>query len=524
MCHRGGMVFIGTVMIAVLVLFSAGTVRSQTIVRSFDGDTGAGAAPCDAGRTHCGWADMNVGVNGTQVVQVTWQNVRIYDYNGKLLRSTAMETFIRDSGLDPIPPPRNPNAAPDPKAPPIQLGPYEPNVVFDEFIHRWIVTVSGKSDSMLVSTTSDAQGPWKGINLSCLAGGPCLSNDPALHIGYDKNGVYYCGGHVGGGNPNTLAGVAYDCIAVPSAEVEGISRGVAPAHINRANNMPHEVFPVVDHNAKKAPRAPAFFMAKTCDRSVQGGCQNAMRYSFQWIVDTFSWSGPTGTFNAGGEQLVKTAVGSAQNKWLFNKPCCGQLAIIPQAGSDIALRGAESHRFSNLVQHGTHVHGVMSSGPCTSDCGEQGADTHNIAFWVDMDCSRPAACVVSQTAKISGPDVNPEFATIGVDASGNVGITAVSWTPTTDLSILLWTHRASDAPNTIKGPTTVVTGKYPYTCESGKEYANVENPAGVTTALDPADGTKLWASHQWANNAARCVWNTRIFQFQVGDRARSGKK
>lgn len=47
--------------------------KSQTIVRSFDGDTGPGAAVCDAGRTHCGWPDMDVGVNGAQVLQVSHQ-------------------------------------------------------------------------------------------------------------------------------------------------------------------------------------------------------------------------------------------------------------------------------------------------------------------------------------------------------------------------------------------------------------------------------------------------------------------
>jgi len=454
---------------------------------------------------------MNVGVNGKQVVQVTWQNGRVYDYTGKQLRSTPLEIFIADGGLEAIPTPRT--VAPAAKGSSVKLGPYEPTVAFDEFIDRWIVSVTGKSDSLLVSATSDALGPWKGVNLSCLSDGPCLNFDPALRLGFDRNGVYYCGAHPGESNPNTIEGVAYDCFAVPSIEVAAIGQGAVPAHINRTHAMPHEVIPVVDHNRNKAPRAPAYFISKTCDRSVQGGCQNAMHYSFEWIVDSFTWDGPIGTYS---EQLVKTGIGSKENKWLFSKPCCGPQASSPQAGNDkVGLRGAESHRFNNAVQFGAHLHGVMSSGPCASDCGDQGTDTDNIAFWVDMDCSSPAACVVSQTAKISGPDVNPEFSTTGVDASGNVGITAVSWTPTTNLSILLWTHSASDSPNTIHGPMIVIAGTQPYTCELGRTYANVENPAGVITALDPADGAKLWVSHQWANSSARCVWKTRIVQYQI---------
>lgn len=81
--------------LAVCMLCPAVSANSQTIVRSFDGDTGPGAAACDAGRTHCGWPDMNVGVNGQQVVQVTWQNVRVYDYDGKLLRSREIPSLTR---------------------------------------------------------------------------------------------------------------------------------------------------------------------------------------------------------------------------------------------------------------------------------------------------------------------------------------------------------------------------------------------------------------------------------------------
>ena len=103
------------------------TVRSQTIVRSFDGDSGPGAEVCDEGRTHCGWADMSVGVSGKQVVQVTWQNVRVYDYTGKLLRSTSLETFIGDAGLEAIPTPRT--VAPAAKAVSVTLKPSVPSPI-----------------------------------------------------------------------------------------------------------------------------------------------------------------------------------------------------------------------------------------------------------------------------------------------------------------------------------------------------------------------------------------------------------
>jgi hypothetical protein len=309
--------------------------------------------------------------------------------------------------------------------------------------------------------------------------------------------------------------------------VGAITHGTPPAHINRAHNMPVDVLPAVDHNKHKAANAPEFFLNKSCERTPGNACETADNFLFSWVVNTFTWNGPTGTYNDGGaEQMVKTDVGSKQNKWLSNLRCCdptkanpplrNDMMSIPQAGNNtIMLRIGESHRMFNLVQFGSHIQGVLSAGPCTRDCGAQGADTNNVMFWVDLDCTKTSACVVSQTAKISGANFNPEFTTVGIDAKGNVGIVADSSTASTDLSVLLWTHRTTDPPNTFNGPTTIVSGTKPYTCLDAHKIATVGNATGVLTAMDPKDGTKLWTSEQWANDATPCVWNTRIVEYKV---------
>jgi hypothetical protein len=487
------------------VFFSARMAAGQAVVKSFDGDRGPGAAVCDSGVMHCPIPDMDAGANGKVVVQVSWQNVRVYDLNGRLLQSTPMTTFIKSAGLDPVPPDHGRATGP------VVRGPIEPHVVYDEFISRWIVTVTGVSDSMIVSATPDPMGKWSGVNLSCLQGGPCLNTDPAVHVGFDKNGVYYCAGHIGDSNENTIVGVAYDCFAVPSQEVAAIGMGSAPNHINRAHGMPLDIMPAVDHTKHKAPGTPAYFVTKSCTRAVQGGCQNGVNDPFDWVVESFTWNGATGTW---GEQRLKTDVGSMGSKWLYNKPCCGAVGSSPQAGSEIMLRGVESHRLANVVQAGSHVEGVMGSGPCTKDCGAQGVDKENVLLWFDLDCAKPTACVVSQTAKISG-GFNPTYATVGIDATGSTGIVAESWTPGTNLSVLLWTRRRSDPPNTFQGPQTVVAGTHPYTCDNSHGFATIGNAAGIMTALDPVDGTKLWTTEQWGNDAARCVWNTRIIEYRI---------
>ncbi len=491
-----------------LLMALVGACVAQT-VESFDGDSGIPWTECKMETNRC-WRqpEMDVSVDGKHVVQVTRQNMNVYDYAGKLQRSSTMIDVIRAAGLDPMPPVQ----------PNFRGGnsPFEPHVVFDEFIQRWIITVTCLSDCVLVSATADPLGTWKGVYLSCLQSGPCLNYDPGMKLGYDRNGVYVCGAHINDDDPNTAPKTGYDCFAVPSAEVRAIGEGKEPAHLNRRHNLPIDVVPAIDHNPRKAANAAAFFVAKSCRRDAVNACMINQDLAFDWLVDTFTWKGTTGSYNNGGEeQRVKTDVGSKRSKWLYNFPCCGPRSAIPQGGTDMALRSGGSHRLMNIFQSGTHLHGASGSGACTHDCGEQGADKHNLMFYVDLDCTRPQACVVAQTAKIASPDEAYLFATVGVDAKGNVGIVASSVGPATHLSVKLWTRRKNDPPNTFSGPKTVVSGTQPYTCPPPDNVTLLGSAVGVLTALDPSDGTRLWTNAQWANDARPCAWNTRIVSYSV---------
>ncbi|MBE3065060.1 MAG: hypothetical protein IMZ69_08590 [Spirochaetes bacterium] len=279
------------------------------------------------------------------------------------------------------------------------------------------------------------------------------------------------------------------------------------------------------HERNRTPGA--FFMTKSCEHTKGSTCQRATDFPFQWVVNTFTWNGPTGTYNVGGaQQTVKTDIGSTANKWLYNTPCCGTAMSIPQAGSStVTLRAAGSHRVMNVIQVGSHLHGVLGSGPCTgSSCGSQGTDTNNLMFYVDLDCSKPTACVVSQTAKISGAGFNPEFGTVGVDTQGNVGIVAASSTATTNLGVLLWSRKKTDPPNTFSGPVTVVAGTQPHTCLPDQAMMMMGNTVGILTTRDPADGTKLWTTQQWSNDATPCVYNTRIVEYRIAPAKASAAK
>ena len=483
------------------LFFSTGVASAQTVTRSFEGDAGPEQERCNPEEVTCGrQAEMMAAANGKHVVQVTWQHVNIYDYNGKLLHSTMLPDFVRKAGLDP-------------------KRPFEPHIVFDEFIGRWVMNLTCLNDCFLVSASADPAGPWHGVYVSCLQGGPCLSNDPSLQLGYDKNGVYHCAAHLGDDNPNTIKSVAYDCFAIPPEEVKGIGEGREPVHLNRKHNMMMHIRPAVDQNPRKTASAPALFAARTCDRSLPGGCQNAKDFRFEWLVTSLTWNGLTGTYSE--DQVIKTDVGSQQDRWLYNMPCCGAKSEVPQAGSNIGVRAQESHRLNNLVQFGSHLELLFSSGPCTHDCGAQGEDKNNLMFWADLDCTNASACKVVQTAKIVNENVNPFFPSIGVDNKGNVGIVAASSSEKDYLSILLWTHRASDPANTFSAPITVVAGTKPYTCPNRVNLAMIASAVGMLTVRDPLDGSKLWTTHQYSNDATPCVWNSRIIEYQPGGKPRA---
>jgi hypothetical protein len=450
---------------------------SALIVQSFDGDIGEGLAACMAGGGHCDRPEMNVAASGTQVVEVTSRNVTIYDHHGTLVSSASLASFIASAGV---------SAG--------TKNPIEPHVVYDEFIQRWIITATCAFDCVLVSATSDATGTWAGIYLDN------YGNDPSIHLAYDANGVYFSEVQPGTNPDAGVAGVAGVYFAIPSAEMKWVGT-FAPAHKNRAANMPIDGMPVTDQNPMKQPPDPAFSITRTCSSN----CQNAAAYSFHWIVNTLTWNGPTLTY--GPDQIIKTDVGSAQDLWIYNTP----IAAVSQLGTATQIRPVESHRVMNGSQHGTHVHSALGSGPCTTtSCGVQGMDSHNLFFWVDLDCTTPSACVVAQTAKVSDPNHHLEFATVGAASNGNIAIVAAAIGTTINPSIWVWTHKATDANNVVSAPITAVAGSQPDTCIT--DPVSFANAVGVATLRDPVDPTKLWAVHQYANSASPCVWATRVLE------------
>jgi hypothetical protein len=467
------------------------------ILHSFDGDS------YTTGPTGRGKPEMNLAANGTQVTQVTWQHVNVYDYTGTTLKSTSLQTFITGAGLSPLPQ--------------SVTTPYEPHVVFDEFIQRWIITASCAYDCVLVSDGADATTTnWQGFYLDN------NGNDPAMHIGYDVNGVYFAEGVVSPSSVDTGC-CSSNVFAIPSAEVQWTTT-LNPTHRNKLTGKPLETMPLIDNSTTKAAGAPAFFVAKTCppNNSCQGNSTSPItNLAFQWIVSYGVWSGTTFTWTsnhaslcAGGaapsDQCVRTDPDGVSDRWLFNTPIDP-----PQPGTSTLLRGAEIHRILGAMQQGNHLHVAMGSGPCVSSCGAHGTDSGaDIFIWADLDCSTPGACKVYQTQKGSTAD-HLLWPTIGVDPSGNVAVfTNMVNATSTYLGIEAWTHAATDPLGALTAVSMpVMSGTVAYNC-SGQTTAQTGNPAGVSSVRDPLDPTALWVTEQYSTRSGSCQWNTRVVEYR----------
>jgi hypothetical protein len=467
-----------------------------TILHSFDGDFASSA-------TGRGKPEMNVAANGTQVAQVTWQNVNIYDYSGTLVKTTPLPQLITSAGL-------NPNGS---------TGfPFEPHIIYDEFIQRWVITATCSLDCVLVSDGADpTSSNWKGFYLDN------YGNDPSIHLGYDKNGVYFSEVVLTNPNPDTPIG-STTVFAIPAAELQWTTT-LNPAHRNKTVGKPIETMIVTDHDPTKLAGAPAFFIGRTCPsgNSCQGNAASPItNQAFRWIISYGTWSGSTFTVTsnhtsvcAGGaapaDQCIRTDPNGSSDRWLYNTP------IDPnQPGTATKLRAAEIHRVIDAMQVGTHAHVVMGSGPCGSSCGAHGTDSNaDIFLWADFDCSTLNACTLSQTQKVALTD-HLLWPSIAVDPSGNVGIIANTVNSTTKyLSIEAFSHHAADAPGVLSGPTPVIAGTTSYTCSlSTTNPAQTGNPVGVSSFRDPLDPTALWVSQQYANDSGDCHWRTRIIEYR----------
>jgi hypothetical protein len=425
-----------------------GPIGNVTV--QFDGDTGSGNPP-----TYKDHPDMAIGANGTQIVESTGQDLNVYDYSGKLLKSIPIPAFIT-------------NAAGS-------VGTVnDPRLVYDPFISRWLFVCSCSANYLIVSASSDATGSWKGVPLSSDSG------DLAMRVGFDKNGVYVV--------QTDIATITSKLFALPNNDVAWSSGNtISLAHEAVATGKTLDEMPAIDLDQNKATNVPEYFVARSSPLA-------AGPVSVTLIVDSVTWSGSQGTFSPGST--------SVPTNFMFNAPNDVQQAAMPD------IRTAEDHRIFSVYSYGgAHLYLVVPAGPCTSNCGSQGADSHDLVFLIDVSIP---SLTLNQGIKIASAQDDLIFPSLAVDSQGNVAVAATGGSSSKAASVYEWHRLTTDAAGMVHGPNVLTSGSATYSCS--------RSPVGwgtySTTAQDGGDGTRLWTVQEYANSSTACKWSTRIVGFK----------
>jgi hypothetical protein len=437
-----------------MLLLASPLSVAQTIFTQFDGDIGAGGSATSK-PTYRDHPDATVAANGSQVVEVTGQNVNVYSYEGKLLKSTRTSDFINNAGV---------------KAETVS----NPRIIYDPFVGsgRWIVTCSCSGDFVIVSSGPDAaSSTWKGVALSGTTG------DLTMKPGFDKNGLYV--------TEYAQQGFLYQGFAIPSADLNWSgTKNISLKNLNRFQNLEFEIMPAIDWNPSKLTKEPAYWSTRT------GPNQQGTNVAFQIVVRALTWSGSTAKLSEA--KLVPTS-------FEYNTPVDEAQPGPPN------IRGMESHRTYSVQQAGDHLHVLEASGPSLRS-GEQ----HNLFFWLDI---KVPSMKMFQSAKIASPSIGFLFPSLAVDKNQNVLMVATGVSSMQYASVYLFSHSAKDKANAVKGPALVTPGTAVY----GK--CNNKTPVGwgtYTTVVNEAgDLNKMWVVSQYANSTTPCKWYTRLLQVQL---------
>lgn len=442
--------------LAALILVLAGLANGQTILQSFDGNTGTVSSP--GVPTQADHPDMAMASNGYQIITADRQNVNVYSYGGQLISTQTTANFITASG--------------------VTAGSMrDPRVVYDKYIDRFLFVCSCSTDFLIVSGSSNAIGTWKGVTL-----GMSIAGDLTMRVGFNRQGVYIS-------EDNASATTTYIVGAIPSADVAWTGSGtVSLTHLNTFTNQNFELFPAFD--LYDDGTHTEYFVARN------GPTQTGNQTPLGLLLNALTWVGNTATL--GGTVTINTA-------YQYNTPVDMAQTSTP------TIRGAESHRIyqPEMAADGT-LHLVTSTGPCASSCGTQGVDTNQIILWFVVD---PVGDTIVQSAKISNASLAYLFPTSALDVLGNDYICATSGGSAQLASIDCWTHKSTDAAGVINGPTRVITGTQVYA------VCATNNPVGwgtySQTAYDPLNPNSVWTLQEYGASATACFWQEHLAQLQI---------
>jgi len=356
----------------------------------------------------------------------------------------------------------------------------DPIVMYDELANRWFMsefTASGNRFSIAVSSTPDPLGTYYKYTFQA----PQFPD-------YPKYGIWN-NAYIITSNENDPAVYAIDRTTMLAG---GTSTTAQRFTLNSFGTIGFQAATPVTLNGTTLPPAgtPAYVMRMRDDS--WGATTDALE---MWAFN-IDWETPASTSLTQAATLPIAA---------FNSSLCGytSFACVPQPGSGIKLDPLREVLMNRIHYRnfGTHESIV-----CCHAADVDGNDKAGIRWYeLRRTGGTSGTWSIYQQATYS-PDANHRWmASIGISASGNIGLAYNVSSSTVYPSLRYTGRRSCDPLNLMTEPETVIVAG---TASSNSNRYGDYNALG----LDPADGETFWFTGMY-NPAAN--WSTRIASFSI---------
>jgi hypothetical protein len=304
-----------------------------------------------------------------------------------------------------------------------------------------------------------------------------------MAVGFDKNGVYVAE------TDSTLSGTFF---ALPNADVPWSGSGtISLSHEGIASGQAFAI-PAIDLDSNKAATSAEYFVAHSVPLA------NGTNIALSLEIASVNWSGLPSTPAAAFSSTVAVATG-----FLYNTPKAAPQPSPPD------ISGTESRRVFSAYSRGNgHLYSIMGSGPCSTNCGSQGADSHDLFFFFDLSVP---GLTLNQAVKVASGQNDLLFPSLAVDSVGNIAMAAMGVSATQTPSVYEWHQLVTDSAGTIHGPNLLTGGASSYPCAN----APVGWGTYSATTQDGGDPTRLWTVQEYGNSPTACKWYTRLIEFHI---------
>jgi hypothetical protein len=402
--------------------------------------------------------------------------------------------------------------------------PYDPRIFYDPLSARWFAICDSVYDDggktprrgtshmlIAVSADDDPTHPWKAVDTQAKMAVDCI------HLGLDKNGLYITG-------LVSVTDTAIPMVAIPKldllwtgaaapslAHVNYFETPKAPADLSKGTHGSRGdegMVPAYDLNPDKKPDEPMIFIN---------------RFQADWAGETtiqirkITWTSPTTATMTGPFSVGLGTTHTPPTTQAMQPPLPQKDAVSPP------IRPGGGRLVNAVVRHGSVW--TIAATEIRNRTG---------SFWVQIDL---ATLKVVQQGSLGDGLADIVFASLNVDASGNMGIAMNRMSESEYPSVYVTGRLANDPPNTLRPLVKAVAGRYVYVPQGWTDFSSPNHPAarGVmgtgysdysTVVMDPADPTLFWSYQEVTSNDCLPVdrnggrFGTVWVAFRVGGKTR----